>query len=260
MAAVPRDEEFSELDEFLRNCEWAAEPPSSNPLLVAVLSSGPHQARKFGDVGTMRSGRIASEDLLPATRADRIAKLKEWMELFPAHCWLRNQPLIVSALESFRRIQARRRDIQRLNNDTADFRFWYCATWAAVMRDLKPQPSPDYEQRRRAAGLALELCNLLKATRLLNDLGMDWHQQRQLLASLDTVQTIKRVDRKTRFDSSTADREAVKLLTRICYTSFSCAPPTLIAWLACFKVRNPDKIAINKLVSATVRELQKETR
>jgi hypothetical protein len=253
MATEPTKAELWTFSNYLDKCEWAAPPPVRVAQIGQLSFEGLHQADTFGDVSFLRGSHIDPDQPLPEARDQRILKLRDWMEFFPAYRWLKASLLVKEALASFRRIQKRERSFGKLNDDLSEFRFWRCAVWAAILRTHRHLPSPDFEQRKRAKSLARSLSLLCQSTQLLRDVELSFSQQRMLLRGLDAIQTVDLIGRRRRSDAHSSDREFVELLTDVVYREFSIAPPSIITWLAAMKIKNPDKVHITKLVALRIK-------
>lgn len=262
MAGRPTSEQFTLLGKFLNECERAARPrpPTApiDPRLSPFFFPQSNEPTLLGrlDYPTTLSELVwgaklpfSSDEVLGPTRVERIAQFRRWLLCFPEFAWVCKQPAIESAARAFARVQARRSGDDRFTDDLAEFRFWRLAVFAFEGLHARNVPPPSAEQRQQAVAAAKKLTQLASACALSSAAGIDYRKWSTFLEVLGSMGVLASVPRRRRTDEHTADRRYVNLLAFYCWEVFGDASPSVICELAALKVKNPDKVAITKLVS-----------
>lgn len=255
MTPRPTSEELHQLISFLRACERAANPPPApshvlrRPLHPAPPKLGPHP-ETLVDLIRWGPAPFEATERLGDERAGRVAQLYLWLRRFPVFAWLKEQPELTMAFESFTRIRKKRKYDPKFTDDLADIRFWLFACCAEIGIAVKNKPPPRADERTQAAAAAKTLRDIANRTTLFRAAGIRYPDTDNFCRALDQLQTLTTIERRPRTDKSTNDRKYVELLTEAAIWIFDDAPPALIYEVAALKVRDPDKVSITKQVSA----------
>ena len=269
MIETPERVQLFDLHQYLERCEWAANvPPWVNRRTNAltslfalapvdppstVLGSGGY-ATQLRDI-LNREASFPAEEKLGLDRESRIRQLSEWLEKFPGFKWVESQVPVRDARRSFENIRKRRRNDPKFNDDVAEFRFWACAVWAAMMVGAQQTPSPDAKQRQRAVEASIEIGRLLDSTSLFSDAGLTYNELQSVRSILAKIVQVKDIQRRTRSDAHSSDRYWIELLTDELFYKFGDCPASLVCHLAPLKLRGADQTAIKKQVAHRKREL-----
>jgi hypothetical protein len=266
MSELPRLQLHDLLD-FLHGCARAANapPPRSGNALENLLTPSATSllggAAYDSNIADMLSGKkppIEATEELPPDRRARIELLRVWLARYPAYRWLSRQSPVNQALQSFHRVQKRSRQNPRLSSDVAEFGFWKVAAMAALFSDMQHMPSADAAQRMSVAKAVATIRRVVRATRLLQDAGINWTEHEKFEKNLEQISIATGTAKRPRSDAHSADREYVEYLTSWYLREFSVASPSPIVALAGLEIASPNPVALTKQITAYARALANE--